>query len=240
MNSLKNKKSYLWTIMIFVISIIASGISNYITNKNIVGGIIIIFILIFIPFLIEYLRNKDPIEYYGLDFTTLKKINLKVIFSWALGVFIIIGLADYLIFDLWKIIMHNENMAVGSVSTALAKSSYFYLAVIVIFSGTFLEEIWFRGIIQLKLSHVKFLKRLNPHFAIIVQSILFGLVHFIAIFYGADFSIWFKVWFFIYPAVIGIIIGYLNNKYQSLWPGWIIHYTNNLLSVILLTVLFRI
>jgi membrane protease YdiL (CAAX protease family) len=240
MNSFKSKNSVLWTIAILFISVIASGIANYLTGKNIIGGIIIVIILIFIPFLIELLRKNDPIEYYGLDFETLKKLNAKLILSWAIIIFTVISLVDYLIFDIWNIIMNTENMAVGSISTALAKSKYFYLAIIVVFSGTFLEEIWFRGIIQVKIRNIKFLKKINPHFAIIVQSILFGLIHFISIFYGTDLSLNIKVWFFVYPAIIGIVIGYLNEQYHSLWPGWIIHYTNNLLSIILLAVLLRI
>jgi len=240
MNSFRSKNSVLWTITILFISVIASGIANYLTGKNIIGGIIIVIILIFIPFLIELLRKNDPIEYYGLDFETLKKLNAKLILSWAIIIFIVVSLVDYLIFDFWNIIINTENMAVGSTSKALAKSKYFYLAIIVVFSGTFLEEIWFRGIVQLKIRNVKFLKQINPHFAIIVQSILFGLIHFIPIFYGTDLSVNLKVWFFVYPTIIGIVIGYLNDQYHSLWPGWIIHYTNNLLSIMLLVVLLRI
>ena len=240
MKSFRSKNTALWALFILLISMISGIIGNYITGNNIVGGTILILILISLPFLIEIFRKKDPILYYGLDFDTLRKINIKEILAWALGVFLVISLADYLIFDLWNIIMNNEALAVGSTSTALARSNVFYLAVIVVFSGTFLEEIWFRGIIQTKVSHIRFMKKVNPHAAIFLQSVLFGLVHYIPIHYGTDLSVSIKIWFFVYPFLIGVVIGYLNEKYHSLWPGWIIHYTNNLLSVILLTVLFRL
>lgn len=71
------------------------------------------------------------------------------------GAFNLFGLIEYLVFDLWNLIMNNGNLLVGFTSIALAKSKYFYLAIIVLFSETFLEEIWFRGIIQFKLSHLK-------------------------------------------------------------------------------------
>jgi membrane protease YdiL (CAAX protease family) len=241
MRSWNRKKSNLWLSMILVISIFAGIIGNTLRETNVSGGTLLILILLMIPFGIELLRKKDPILYYGLDFLTLKKINIKYVLGVAFALFIIIGFLDHFLFGLWKLMLDTDKkMTVGSTSVSLARSNFFYLAVIVVFSGTLLEELWFRGLIFYKIKSIKYLQKINPHFAIIFQAVLFGLIHFIPIYYGTDFQLSIKYWFLFYPFVIGVIIGYINEKYNSLWPGWIIHYTNNISSIFLLTILFRL
>jgi len=235
-----DKRSRRWALSILILSLISGIIGNTVTGHDIAGGTILILLLVGIPFGIEILRKHDPVHYYGLDFGTLRKIDLPLVLRWAFGIFIVIALVDHFLFGLWEIILHEEGLAVGSTTTALARSDWFFLGVVVIFSGTFLEEIWFRGMIQMKLSRLRALEKINPHFAIFLQSTLFGLVHFLPIYFGTGLSLPVKVWFFVYPALIGIVIGYLNERYHSLWPGWIIHYTNNLMSLLLLALLFRI
>ena len=235
-----SKKSRMWFFTILIISFIASIIGAWITGKNNIGSAILSIIIISIPLLIEIFRGKDPIVYYGLDFNTLRSINLKLIFSWAVIIFSIVSIIDFFVFNLWHIISVNKEIAVGIVTLALARSKYFYLGIVVIFSGTLQEELWFRGIIQHKINNVRSLRFINPHFGIFLQSIMFGLIHFLPIFFGTDFQLSLKLWFFIYPFSIAIIIGYLNNRFKSLWPGWLIHYTNNLLSLILFAIISRI
>lgn len=224
MSSMKSKKNLLWAIAIIAMSTYTYGVAGYFFYKNdirgAVGSAILGFILTFIPFLIEYLRRRDPIEYYGLDFATLKKINLKVILMWAVLLPISLELIDRYVFG-------NAEIPGKGIIRA-AKGNYLVLVSlpIFIFSAAFVEEIWFRGIIQFKLSHLRILERVNPYFAIIVQSILFGLAH--VPFLSTNFSIPVKIWFFIDPAIGGIVMGYFDFKYQSLWPGWIIHFINNL------------
>jgi len=231
----------LWLITILFISLLSGIIGNVIRGTNAIAGTLLILILIMIPLSIELFRKKDPILYYGLDFLTLRKINLRLVLGVAFTIFIIIGLLDHFLFDLWKLMLDTDKkMSVGSTSVALARSSFFYLALVVVFSGTLLEELWFRGLIYYKIKAIKFLQKINPHFAIFFQAFLFGLIHFIPIYYGTDLQLFIKYWFLVYPFVIGVIIGYINEKYNSLWPGWIIHYTNNLLSIFLLTILYRL
>lgn len=235
------KDTRVWFWLILFISIIASAIGNIYTKSNVLGGVILVLILFMIPFGIELLRGKDPLIYYGLDFATLRKINVKTVLGIAILVFGTISLIDHFVFNLFKLLSgSNGDITVGSAAINLAKSNAFYLAIIVFFSGTLLEELWFRGFVQFKLNSLKFLKPLNPHLAIITQSILFGLAHFIPIYHGTSLSQSLKCWFFIYPFLVGIINGYLNEKYQSLWPGWIIHYTNNVLGVLVMAIIYRV
>lgn len=240
METWTKKKSIFWLTAMIMTTIVGTIIGNRVKNENILGGTIAILILLLIPIGIEFIRKTDPIVYYGLDFITLKKINIRSVLGLAGIVFVTIALLDFYVFDIWKIIHQNSKIAVGSTSVALAKSPYFYLSVFVVFGGTLLEELWFRGLIQYKIKSITYFKKVNPHLAIVLQSILFGLIHFIPIFYGSDFELKVKLWFFVYPAIIGLILGYTNEKYNSLWPGWIIHYTNNLCSILLFTILFKV
>lgn len=239
MSPFMRKSSVVWFVSILFVSAIANFIGAYVSGNSVAGSAVFGLLLLLIPFIIELFRGIDPIIYYRLDFNSLKQINLKLITAWALGCFIAIALVDYFVFDLFNIILNSERISVGSISAILAKSPLFFLVIIVAFAGTLLEELWFRGVIQHKLSSVSFLRSVNPHFAILFQSILFGLVHFLPIYYATDFRLLLKIWFFLYPFAIAVVIGYLNNAYRSLWPGWIIHYTNNVLGVFLMVVLLQ-
>ncbi len=75
-----------------------------------------------------------------------------------------------------------------------------------------LEELIFRGII-LK----AFLKKYEPLKAIMWSAIIFGIAHM-------------NPWQFIPAWLIGIFIGWIYWKTQSIWPGIIIHFINNSFS----------
>jgi len=222
---------------LLAVVLVGSGLGNWFAGTDMVAGVISGFLLFMIPMGMELLRRKDPIEYYGLELEKLKRINLKRIMLIGLIVFAIISLLDHFLFDLWNLMISMEDSPVGGTILAMAKSNLFYLGIIVLLSGTFIEELWFRGLIQHKLNRLWILRKVNPHFAIFIQSTAFGLIHFVPVYYMTDFSLPLKVWFFIYPFAIGIVIGYLNARHDSLWPGWIIHYTNNLLALFLLRIL---
>lgn len=235
------KESLVWLLTILFVSIFASAIGNTFTHSNIIGGIILVLILFMIPFGIEIVRGNDPIIYYGLDFESLRKIDVRFVLSVAIVLFVLISLIDYFVFNLFDLLLKSgKNISVGSAAVALAKSNGFYLVFVVFFSGTLLEELWFRGFIQYKLNSLEFLRPLNPHFAIVVQSTLFALAHFLPVYYGTNLSHALKLWFFIYPFVVGLINGYINENYNSLWPGWIVHYTNNVFATFLLSIIYRV
>ncbi len=235
------KESTVWLLTILLISIFASAIGNAITHSNVIGGIILVIILFMIPFGIEVIRGNDPIVYYGLDFGSLSKIDVGLVLVVAIVLFVAISLIDHFVFDLFDLFLKSgKGISVGSVTVAIAKSNLFYLVIIVSFSGTLLEELWFRGLIQYKLKSLRFLRPLNPHFAIVIQSTLFGLAHFLPVYYGTNLSYALKLWFFIYPFIVGLVNGYMNEKYHSLWPGWIIHYTNNVFAAFLLSIIYRL
>lgn len=78
------------------------------------------------------------------------------------------------------------------------------------------EELFFRGLIQKKLH--RFLR--NPHFAIIVTSTLFSLIHF-------------HLDGLIPRFVLGCVLGYMFYWTKSIWVPIIAHFTNNALAIII-------
>ncbi len=234
----RSRGNHLWFTGMLVMVLVGSGIGNWFSGTDIVGGIIAAFALYMIPMGIELMRGRDPIEYYGLDLRKLARMNAKGILAVGLIIFAVISLIDWALFDLWNLMISSENSPVGGTILAMARSNLFYLGILVLPAGTLIEELWFRGLIQHKLSRIGMLRKVNPHFAVFVQSTAFGLAHFVPVHLMTDFTPELKAWFFIYPFVIGMIIGYLNARHDSLWPGWLIHLTSNLLSLLSLRIVF--
>lgn len=87
-----------------------------------------------------------------------------------------------------------------------------YTYVTIGIAAPLLEEIIFRGIIL-----SGFLKRYSPVTAIIMSAIIFGIFHF-------------NPWQFIPAFVMGLVIGWLYWKTNSIIPGIVIHFINNSLA----------
>ena len=215
-----------------VVVIISSIVGNMVRGTDVIGGTILSLILLLIPLIAIRFKSRDPVGYFGLDFKALSRIDVKTVFIIAVVLFSIISLLDWYPFHLWDRIFESDIM-VGSTSVAMVKKGVFYLAPIVMPGGTLLEEVWFRGLIQYSL------RRISLHLAVFVQSLLFGLVHFLPVYIATDFPVALKLWFFLYPFAIGMVLGYTNERYKSLLPGWIIHYTNNVLAVFLMAIMWR-
>lgn len=78
----------------------------------------------------------------------------------------------------------------------------------------FCEEFLHRGLLLQGTKHMGFKK------AILISSLLFGLLHF-------------SIQKFFYAFIIGLIIGLISVVAKSIWPGIIIHFINNGISVYL-------
>ena len=78
----------------------------------------------------------------------------------------------------------------------------------------FCEEFVHRGIVLQGIKHAGFKK------AIVISSLLFGLIHF-------------NVQQFFYAFVIGLILGFVSVVAKNIFPAMIIHFVNNAISVYL-------
>lgn len=104
----------------------------------------------------------------------------------------------------------------------LVEISNIYDAVILIFATVilagFAEEMMFRGIIQRTLESLR-----DPAKAIVFSAIIFALAHF-------------NPWMVLQITFLGLILGYLAWKSNSILPAILVHGLNNLFSLILMNI----
>ena len=79
------------------------------------------------------------------------------------------------------------------------------------------EELFFRGVIQKKLTYII----INPHLAILITSIVFSAIH--LQFFG-----------FLPRLILGLVLGYFFYYSKNLWMPILAHFTHNALSVLAL------
>ncbi|HPI74009.1 MAG TPA: type II CAAX endopeptidase family protein [bacterium] len=75
--------------------------------------------------------------------------------------------------------------------------------------GPFLEEMLFRGLVLRG-----FLHRYSPWQAIVLSSLLFGILHL-------------NIWQFVSAFVLGLVLGWMYMRTRSLWPCFILHSLHN-------------
>lgn len=108
----------------------------------------------------------------------------------------------------------NSYAALEQTCVGLAQGSFVLTLLCTVVIAPIAEEIICRGYMYQTLS-----KRFSVKWAILLQAVIFGMVHINMI----------QV---IYATVIGIVLGYFVYKSGSIWPAIIIHMVNNLLSVV--------
>ncbi len=112
----------------------------------------------------------------------------------------------------------SQELMLGTYENILRISGpidFVQVLIIMAFIPALAEESLFRGLLQPLLA-----RHINPHFAILLTSLAFALLHnqhlaFLSIF------------------VLGIILGYLRHWTQSIWPSTLLHLFNNASIVIL-------
>lgn len=122
----------------------------------------------------------------------------------ALGLFVVINLALALLPEAW-LAAYNADMA-PIASTGLLTA----LSIVVI--GPLAEELVFRGIIQTRL-----LRAMPPWTAVVLQAVLFGIVH------GTPIQI-------VYALLLGLVLGFLRSRTGSILPGFAAHAAFNAMN----------
>jgi len=146
----------------------------------------------------------------------LKKISLQLIF-----VSIIIGFGIAVISDgldrLFQIFLPMPEIFEKQLMESLKINSVSEFIIIflsaVIFAGLF-EEMLFRGFVQ-----TTFEKTFNITPAILITAIVFGMIHM-------------NPWWLIQISFLGIFLGIMAWKSESIFPSMIVHFINNGLSLI--------
>jgi len=128
----------------------------------------------------------------------------------SLGIFLIMTLAVIIIIDPITELIPMPESFIKVFEDMIQPNIFSFLTIVVL--APFFEELLFRGIIL-----EAFLKNYSPWKAIIWSAIIFGTAHF-------------NPWQTIGASLAGIFIGWAYVKTNSLIPGIMIHFVNNLIG----------
>lgn len=204
---LKNRLDYLC--LLFVI------ISFFLYNYENRQGLSIYYFLIISVFIILKFSEEGFINFFGFS---LKGQRKKIgSFVFIIGLTMIVS--NVLLFKIKTIFLNSES----------AYKNYFdydYLYTFLIFNTVriFGEELIFRGFLL-----IKEIKENNSLFCLLnfAQAALFALIH---SFFNDEIIE--KLVFTSYVFVFSVLVGWLNRKYSSLFPSWLIHLGNGLQNFI--------
>lgn len=197
-------------IMFFLLGIVFLTFGAYVQSQNFDTGIIITeYIIILLPVIIYGLYKKIDL----LEALRLKKISFKVVLKIiGLSIFLvpIIGFGNIVITTIlsyFDLVIYFE---MPSAQNGYELLKYSFLMAI---SAGICEEIFFRGMIL-----NAYEKHTNRKFALIISSILFGVMHY-------------NIQNLIGPMLLGVIFAYLVYITDSIFSSIIAHTLNNGVSV---------
>ncbi|MGB6268616.1 MAG: type II CAAX endopeptidase family protein [Olleya sp.] len=170
-------------------------------------GVEISFALIVIAFA---LLDLKPI----LKLYTFKTLNLKLI-GFAVLTPIITSLVVYFSIEFIGYLFSMEESANYFESYLYLEYPLFWSIIFIAITPPIIEELAFRGVLFNKLKEVT-----SSRLTIIATAFLFALIHFSFISF---------IWIFPF----GLLLGYLRDKYNTLWLGIIIHFIHNFIVLML-------
>jgi len=196
-------------ILYSVVAVLLITIGSFVQQKNFNSGILITeFILILAPSLLLLVIRQHDIKKV-LRLNRVNFLNLFIIFSMMAFTMWIVAIIN--IFNLWII-----KSIFGKVVVAELPISQTPLLVnILIIGGSagICEEVMFRGVIQ------RSFEKFGAFLSIVITAFLFGLFH-------LDFQ---KL---VGTFLLGILIGFIVYRTDSLFAGMFAHFTNNSLAVL--------
>ena len=176
---------------------------------NVITQIVILFALsVFLFNALTKNKLRDTFKFFGY-----KKISAKAVLI-SIGIGVIVYFLNVFVATFFNVLL--AFFGYSSTSSSITLSSYpFWLFLVNVLVSAVLpgicEETAHRGLL---------LKGLSGHgqrFALIMSSLLFGLMHM-------------NIDQFFYATLIGILVGYLALICDSIYPAMIIHFMNNFLS----------
>ena len=176
---------------------------------NVITQIVILFALsVFLFNALTKNKLRDTFKFFGY-----KKISAKAVLI-SIGIGVIVYFLNVFVATFFNVLL--AFFGYSSTSSSITPSSYpFWLFLVNVLVSAVMpgicEETAHRGLL---------LKGLSGHgqrFALIMSSLLFGLMHM-------------NIDQFFYATLIGILVGYLALICDSIYPAMIIHFMNNFLS----------
>lgn len=228
MNSSENSKKFLKIFIIYFIILsafvfvrIASNFGLFNFDNEIVAdlvstGIIQIGILFLLPLILYICFFKKTPKQTFTDFG-YKKLSAKAVLI-CFGLGILAYILNVFVSNFFSIVLNYigynpQYLSSGSGYDTLPKFLYGVVSVAVM--PAICEEFVHRGLILRGTSGVVGYKK-----AIIISSILFGLMHL-------------NISQFFYATVLGVLMGFVAATTRSIWPATIIHFCNNFINVFL-------
>ena len=204
-----NKNNFKSDFALFIISLIiyglASNVAITISEKiNFPNSIVALFYIILSIILIIDLKRKNKLSYYG--FTSLKNLNYKNLL-YFLPMIIIVSV------NLWNGIHINNSYV-----------QIFLITICMICVG-FFEELIFRSFLM------KAIMNKNNKLAIIISGTLFGIIHLLNIFTGAD--ILQTIIQVLYATAFGLMCSVFFYKTNNIIPCIICHSLSNAFDIFL-------
>lgn len=200
-----------------IVAFILLSLGTFVQRKNFVSGLLITeFIIILVPpLLLLAIRKYDIPQVLRLKRVGL--LNLFIIFSMMLFSLWIVTILN--LFNLWLIRAIFGRIVVA----ALPINETPLIVNILLIGGSagICEEVLFRGVIQ------RSFERLGAFWAILITGFLFGLFH-------MDFQ---KL---LGTFLLGVLIGFIVYRTNSLFAGMFAHFTNNALAVLISTLAEKI
>ncbi len=192
----------------------AFGLLNFLGNyAGLVSTIVVQIGLLFLIsiFMFGKLNKTKPKEVF--KFYDFNKISFKAIaLSFAIG--LVVYLLNILVSTFFNAFISLFGYQFSS-SETMTSYPFWLLILNLIFTAVLpgiCEETAHRGLL------LKGFSPSNPRFAILISSLLFGLLHM-------------NVEQVFYATLIGIVLGFVTSISESIYPAMIIHFTNNALSV---------
>ena len=188
------------------------------TNATLAFEIIVTIFAIVIPFLIiHYMMKKEKVSEVLPFGTTYDKGVATALVMIFIPVMILSAIAINSVSSIFQEMLGIEfQSTVGDFSLKGAKEIFMGVLSIAVVPAI-VEELVIRGIVMQPL------RKYGDRFAIIVSAVLFACMH------GNMVQI-------PYTVVGGLLLGYLAVTTGSLWPSVILHFVNNLYSVIIIAV----
>lgn len=193
-----------------LVAFILLSAGAYVQSKNFISGILITeFVIILLPPLILLKLKRYDIPGV-LRLKRVSFLNLFIIFFMMLFSLWIVTILN--LFNLWLIKAIFGRVIVSPLP--ITQTPLLVNILLIGGSAGICEEVMFRGVIQ------RSLERLSAFWSILITGFLFGLFH-------MDFQ---KL---LGTFLLGVLIGFIVYRTNSLFAGMFAHFTNNSLAVII-------
>ena len=180
---------------------------GYVINSAL--QILIIFLIPVAGFCIgNKMKPKESLKFFGYKKTSKKAIFISILIGF------IVYILTVFISSFWSALIGTSGASSGGESQPIPFYVFLINLVVTAILPAICEETAHRGLLT------KGLSVMGTKKAIILSSILFGLVHL-------------NVNQVLYATLIGFILSYVALLCDSIYPAMIVHFTNNALSVIM-------